>query len=169
MTLERGGQSSTFIVNPSTPAPADSVDFCGACHRTRLDVREFAGPTVPGYRFPAFRLQASRCWGQDGDPRITCIACHNPHQKLVRDAAYYDKQCLSCHVVSKNGKPAPDHPGAACPVSQKDCVTCHMPKREVTEMHAGFTDHKIAIHREDGQNKERAPSATALEFCGSQC
>ena len=39
----------------------------------------------------------SRFWATAGDPRITCIACHNPHQPLVHSTAAYDIKCLACH------------------------------------------------------------------------
>jgi hypothetical protein len=147
ISLANGNVTSTFIVNPATLNASDSVDFCGACHRTRLDVVQLGISDVRTARFPAYRLQASRCWGSDGDSRMTCTACHDPHRPLVTDAASYDKNCLSCHVLSAASKPAKDHPAAACPVAQKECVTCHMPKYEIPEMHADFTDHKIAIHK----------------------
>ena len=35
--------------------------------------------------------------GQTEDSRLTCIACHDPHEPLVRDASFYDQECLSCH------------------------------------------------------------------------
>ena len=137
-----------LIVNLQRMSPADSVDFCGACHRTWWDV-DLAGLTGPGtIRFPAYRLEKSRCWGK-GDARITCIGCHNPHELLVRDAASYDSRCLSCHLANVAGKANADHPGPACPTATHDCVTCHMPKYEVPTMHTKFTDHMIRIVRKD--------------------
>lgn len=146
MSLANGNQTSSFTLNPATLNASDSVDFCGACHRTTLDVIQADMHGILTLRFAPYRLQASHCWGSDGDSRIVCIACHDPHRPLVRDPASYDKNCLSCHRLSAASNPEKDHPGAACPVSQKECVSCHMPKYEVPEMHAKFTDHKIAIH-----------------------
>jgi hypothetical protein len=34
---------------------------------------------------------------------------------------------------------------AVCPVSEKDCVICHMPKYDIPGMHYKFTDHWIRI------------------------
>lgn len=159
MTIANGNQGASFTFNPASLNAQDSVDFCGACHRTRLDVIQTGIHGVLTVRFPAYRLQASRCWGSNGDSRVTCTGCHDPHQPLVTDAASYDKNCLSCHRLSASSKPAPtdltkDHPGAACPVSQKDCVSCHMPKVNIPEMHADFTDHKIAVHHQGEPFKE---------------
>jgi hypothetical protein len=154
MTIANGNPGASSTLNPASLDASDSVDFCGACHRTRLDVIQTGIRGVLTVRFPAYRLQASRCWGSAGDLRVTCIACHDPHRPLVADGASYDKNCLSCHRLSAASKPAKDHPGAACPVSQKNCVSCHMPKVNVPEMHADFTDHKIAIHRQGEPFKE---------------
>ncbi len=134
------------ILNPSHLSPVASVDFCGACHRTWADVIQAGTTGVINARFQPYRLENSRCWRQ-GDARLTCAACHNPHQQLVRDAASYDQKCLSCHVASASAKPTRDHPGAACLVSTNNCVTCHMPQVELPSMHAPFTDHRIRIVR----------------------
>lgn len=137
-----------LIVNLHTMSPVDSVDFCGACHRTWWDV-SLAGLTGLGtIRFPAYRLEKSRCWGK-GDGRVTCVGCHNPHELLARDSASYDSRCLSCHLKNVGDKPAADHPGVACPTATHDCVTCHMPKYELPTMHTKFTDHMIRIVRKN--------------------
>jgi hypothetical protein len=141
-----GDSPGSYMTDLSRLSPADSVDFCGACHRTTVDAALSGVKGIFKLRFPASRLEASRCWGT-GDARLTCVACHNPHQSLVKDAASYDIHCLSCHVVGKASKLTKDHPGAACPISQKNCATCHMPRFSIPEMHTTFTDHKIRIYR----------------------
>jgi hypothetical protein len=141
-------EGAGLVLNPAALAPADSVDFCGACHRTWWDVTRDGFKGIQTLRFPAYRLEKSRCWGK-GDARITCMGCHDPHQLLVKEPAAYDQKCLSCHQVS-GSQPKADHPGAACIVSTKDCVTCHMPKYETPEMHTQFTDHMIRIVKKGG-------------------
>ncbi len=138
-------QGTTLTFNPRGLNPVESVDFCGACHRTWWDVILQDSRGTKSVRFPAYRLQNSRCWGK-GDPRITCVACHDPHQPLVTDASYYDSKCLSCHTV-KNAKPLADHPGVACPVAVKECTNCHMPKSEAAFVHSRMTDHMIRVVR----------------------
>jgi hypothetical protein len=109
-------------------------------------VYEMGATGVANVRFQPYRLENSRCWG-DGDARLTCITCNDPHQPLVHDAAAYDEKCLPCHVVAPAKKASQDHPGKACPVGKKDCVTCHMPRVIVPNMRAPFTDHRIRIVR----------------------
>jgi hypothetical protein len=138
------------ILNPVHLDPVDSIDFCGACHRTAWDVALTNTVGVANVRFQPYRLEKSRCWGK-GDVRITCMACHDPHQPLVRDLAAYDNQCLSCHLSKTTGKGSAavgatrDHPGKACPVSTTRCATCHMAKYEIPGSHAQFTDHWIRV------------------------
>jgi hypothetical protein len=136
------------IMNPLHLDPVTSVDFCGACHRTWEDVvtNGLIGVGVLNARFAPYRLENSKCWSKP-DARLTCIACHDPHQPLEHDAAAYDSRCLQCHVNQPGAKPTADYPGAACPISPRNCVTCHMPKIESPIQHSSFTDHWIRIVR----------------------
>jgi hypothetical protein len=136
-------EAKSQIFNPRQLDPVASMDFCGACHRTWWDVTLSDSGGLKSVRFQPYRIENSRCWGK-GDTRLTCEACHDPHQPLVQESAYYDKSCLSCHVTGKD-KPTADHPGAACPQATKDCVDCHMPKYKVAEVYFKFTDHMIRV------------------------
>jgi hypothetical protein len=140
-------QGNTMIFNPGQLGPVQSVDFCGSCHRTWWDVTLAQDKGPRSLRFPAYRLENSKCWGK-GDARLACIACHSPHQPLVREAAAYDVRCLSCHVTKVGEKPTADHPGKACPTATKNCVTCHMPQYKVVDIPVKFTDHQIRVVRE---------------------
>ena len=152
---ERTEQVPGSIFSPSHLNPADSVDFCGACHSTWWDVKQAGLAGIDNVRAQPYRLEKSRCWGMKGDARLTCVACHDPHQKLVRDSESYDKNCLSCHTTAASGKLATDHAGSdhagsdhaapACTVGTKNCSSCHMPKYEDTGMHYTFTDHDIRV------------------------
>jgi protein-arginine kinase activator protein McsA len=140
------GTSSIF--NPQELQPADSVDFCGACHGTFRDVEVSKITGVSNVRSQPYRLEISKCW-EKADARLTCIACHDPHLPLETEDASYDHVCLSCHLNVLGTKTTSDHPGAACPAATKDCTSCHMPKVFVPEMHAYFTDHRIRVARKD--------------------
>ena len=144
--VERGEDSGATPFNPVNLAPVDSVDFCGACHRTPADiaVQDLGRIGVLGVRYPAYRLERSLCWGKSGDTRITCIACHDPHKPLEKNMASYDSKCLQCHA--RAGHPDKNQ-AAACIVSSKDCASCHMPRYEIKMSHAVLTDHFIRIVR----------------------
>jgi hypothetical protein len=143
-------QGKAAILNPNSLDPVTLVDYCGACHRTSMDVTAGTNNSPINVRFQPYRLEKSRCWSRP-DRRITCTACHNPHEQVVRDAGSYDAACLACHD-SKDAAPSPGSQTAvqklpACPVATTKCVSCHMPKYEVTPMHGSFTDHDIRIVR----------------------
>src|SRR5580700_3083595 len=139
-----GGEA--LSLNPKRLDRVSQVDFCGACHMNWVDVQledVGDGSTV---RFPAYRLMNSRCW-EKGDGRITCTGCHDPHQPVVHEAAFYDQKCLGCHVTKDSVGTTANHPGKACPQSDRNCVSCHMPKRVYPDTHHAFTDHNIRIVR----------------------
>ncbi len=123
--------------------PADDIStFCGQCHRTWETVvrNHWQGPAF--VRFQPYRLENSKCY--DGsDKRISCLACHNPHQPANRDDAFYDSKCLACHGQAKpTAAPAT---AKSCPVAKANCVSCHMPKVDLPGGHLRFTDHEIRI------------------------
>ncbi len=145
----------TSIMDPADLSPSDSVDFCGACHSTWADVMETRRKLgLAKIRFEPFDLEQSRCWGISGDARITCVACHDPHQPLVREPSAYDSKCLACHGVRT--EPGGTHRAkTVCKVAVSNCVTCHMPKYELPEMHAVFTDHDIRVVRTSGLDLDK--------------
>jgi hypothetical protein len=147
MKSSDGSAVPTNILNPKRMSPVESVDFCGACHRTPVDVAVYTQSElgVAAVRFQPYRLERSFCWGAQGDRRITCVACHDPHKPLVKDMAAYDSNCLQCHAASATERGAEAAP--ACKVGTKNCASCHMPKVEVSATHATFTDHFIRVVR----------------------
>lgn len=146
-------QGRQAIFDPASLTPTDSIDFCGACHRTAMDV--VLNEPEPGaytIRFQPYRLQESRCWKATKDARLACTQCHDPHAPLVRDAHFYDQKCLSCHSTAKELKHGASIGARAvtpkiCPKATANCVSCHMPKVDVPEMHSTFVDHFIRIVR----------------------
>ena len=145
------GRQATF--NPASLTPTSSIDFCGACHRTTMDViLHEPEPGAYTIRFQPYRLEESRCWKTTKDARLACTECHDPHAPMVRDARFYDQKCLSCHSLRKDAK----HDVASgawaakpkiCPKATADCASCHMPKSYVPEMNSTFVDHFIRIVR----------------------
>lgn len=131
------------VLNPRHLGAIAAVDFCGACHRTWADVLEARTTGVANVRFQPYRLENSKCWG-DGDIRLACKTCHNPHEPLVQETTSYDGKCLACHLVA-GVKATRQRHGKVCPVAKTDCASCHMPRVEFPSMHAEFTDHRIRI------------------------
>jgi len=142
---QAGDWEDVNIVNPARLSPAESVDFCGACHGTKKDVELMGFVGSLTVRFPAYRLEESRCWSRNGDARLTCFACHNPHQPLEKNAEAYDAACLRCHVGGAAPGASATALRPACPVAKSRCTSCHMPKTMLTGMHYAFSDHDIRI------------------------
>jgi hypothetical protein len=138
------------IVNPATLDAREQVDFCGACHRTAADVKAEKDFVPLDIRFQPYRLTKSRCW-TNPDVRLTCIACHDPHEDPVQDVRWYDAKCLACHAKgpksgnAETGAAETNGHAPACPVKTERCVSCHMPRYQVAPLHSSFTDHFIRI------------------------
>jgi hypothetical protein len=122
-------------------------DFCAACHQGSDQSALTKMTEVNSVRYQPYRIFHSKCYSDDR--RIGCTACHNPHEPLRRDAAYYDTQCLTCHASKRTAKSNTGMGSqtllAGCPVATKDCTSCHMPKVRVDEAHFSFTDHYIRV------------------------
>src|ERR1700744_3123255 len=107
------------ILNPKKLDAVASVDFCGACHRTWADVilGEQKLRSVMNVRFQPYRLEDSKCWrNSNGDARLACIACHNPHEQLNQNASSYDANCLTCHSAASHDSASHDA-GAKLPAN----------------------------------------------------
>lgn len=120
-------------------------NFCGQCHRTWDTVVRSGWHGVMTVRFQPYRLANSKCF--DGtDSRISCLACHDPHRTVVRDAASYDPKCIACHGVKDSGMPRNAPTGAkSCPVAKANCASCHMPRVPLIRGRMVFHDHQIRI------------------------
>jgi hypothetical protein len=112
-------------------------DFCGQCHRTWAEIVMQPNLGIGNVRFQPYRLAGSKCYDAN-DPRISCLACHDPHRELVAETTAYDSKCQACHGGGK--------PGAkSCRVAKSNCASCHMPKLELPGAHYKFSDHRIRI------------------------
>jgi predicted CXXCH cytochrome family protein len=116
--------------------PGYQVEQCGECHRMPSNVPQSSiHPDNPQIvRFQSLGLMQSACF-DDGRSTLKCSSCHEVHGRTSRDTLAYESVCLECHQAGG--------PRQACPISpRKDCVGCHMPRREVPGGFM-FTDHWI--------------------------
>jgi len=137
----RGDVANASIKSLKNLSPARIGAVCGRCHRTSEEVLGMDLPAVQTIRFQPYRLALSRCY-DDIDVRISCTACHNPHQPAVRNAAAYDAKCLACHQADKQLSRRP------CPKATSNCTSCHMPRIELPHAHQSFADHNIRVVRQ---------------------
>jgi predicted CXXCH cytochrome family protein len=134
------------VVDPTAGAwrrltPLESIRACGECHRRddQLTPDEIRPDNRLLVRFAPVGLSQSACFTRQGDRRLDCMTCHDPHASADRRPLATAERCVACH-----GDAAPH---AACPAAPatSDCTTCHMPKVEV-QPHLRFTDHWIRVH-----------------------
>ena len=138
------GDDSVLPKDLSSLSTEAMSNFCGQCHRTWDTVVRSHWQGVANVRFQPYRLANSRCY--DGtDPRIGCTACHNPHEDVKRDAAFYDAKCLACHGPTVTAAATNTIHAKTCPVAKNNCTSCHMPKVPLPNGHLAFTDHDIRI------------------------
>ena len=132
--------SNPVIMKHLTKMSTEEIsEFCGQCHRTWEDVIAQGIFGINNIRFQPYRLTLSKCYDAD-DPRISCLACHDPHHELDSNSDNYDSKCQACHRRGKSK-------ARLCKVSTSHCASCHMPKLGLPGAHHRFTDHRIRIVR----------------------
>jgi Cytochrome c554 and c-prime len=136
-------KARSLILNPARLPAAKINELCGNCHRVPAasgQAFDFSDPWHVRHQPPY--LSRSRCF-RESQGALTCFTCHDPHQKLQRNAPeHYNARCTTCH------KDLEAHPAltadATTPLS--DCITCHMPKVS-PQPYLSFTNHWIGIYR----------------------
>lgn len=129
------------LKNLSNLSAEEAANFCGKCHRTWEEIARQRHPGIANVRFQPYRLTSSKCYDPD-DKRISCLACHDPHQQTSNRPADYDAKCQACH---SNSLSQAKQGAKLCPVKQSECVTCHMPRLELPGAHFKFMDHRIRV------------------------
>jgi Cytochrome c554 and c-prime len=145
--IESGRLKQLAIFNPGKLPADDLVDFCGSCHRGAFQAQLLGVSGIQTVRYQPYRLVSSRCFRPE-DRRISCLACHDPHQGRDRDAAFYDAKCLACHHKRTNDPTNAEDASSTCPVETRTCTHCHMPRYSLPGGHLDFTDHRIRVVRE---------------------
>jgi hypothetical protein len=149
LAMKAGEMKQKQIFNPKTLSTEEMSNFCGSCHRTWEQVALMGLRGVNNVRFQPYRLTNSKCYDSE-DARISCAACHNPHEDRKRDPAFYDAKCTACHTLKPKALAAADTSSSKriapiCKVGKSKCSSCHMPKLEIPGSHFKFSDHHIRI------------------------
>lgn len=93
----------------------------------------------------AEQMFQSRCY-TDSANQLTCIACHDPHQRPEQDqmVKWYRSRCFTCHEDSPQSDCAMPLDQRAKTQPADSCVACHMPSRSLDAVpHTAHTDHTI--------------------------
>jgi hypothetical protein len=163
----------TMALGQKRAGPSVEIALCGECHRLPQSLAASSiRPDNPQIvRFQSVGLSVSSCYAE-GRSGLSCVSCHDPHDRVSSDRAAYVSVCLQCHQAGSKSKQA------TCPVSPAArCIECHMPRREIS-VNGLFTDHWIrkpepaakpgdAVRRqarEPGQPDVHTRSARSLRF-----
>src|SRR5688572_1848473 len=96
--VKAGEPGATGIFNPGLLSGDElTQQFCASCHRGSDEFSLLKSMEINNVRFQPYRIFHSKCYSDDR--KISCTACHNPHEPLREDPAYYDKRCLECHSL----------------------------------------------------------------------
>jgi hypothetical protein len=127
-----------LIDNPRRLSASNLNQLCGNCHRMPAPAGVATDWNDPwNARHQPLYLAQSVCFNKSRGA-LSCLTCHDPHQRLRRnDAAYYDGRCAVCHDSKK-------HPPLSGPIGS--CTGCHMPVVRAHE-HLRFANHWIGVYR----------------------
>jgi predicted CXXCH cytochrome family protein len=155
----------TSIVNPAHLSEDLQMAICGQCHLAgkarvvrrgrqlneyrpgmplELFINAFVSAPEAQFKNKAVghfdQMLQSHCMTANGQ-RLTCTACHDPHQKAAPEIATqrYNSICNACHQEKPCNAPAETRQA-----QNDNCIHCHMPQNKNTNIaHTSFTDHRI--------------------------
>jgi hypothetical protein len=170
---EKGGK---FITSFKKFSRKQHLDFCRSCHGGKLPPKKpaftfKAGDELGKYfqvdtlQVPAAELDShgnqygmlsqSKCFLQSD---MTCLTCHQVHQKEKGNVIEFSKRCMTCHSVST----ASFCKTKALPPSllKQNCIQCHMPEKnsnsvrmlvqgEDTPVPAKMHVHRITVDQDE--------------------
>jgi len=132
-----GRASQSLIQNPGRLSASEINLFCGGCHRSPEEGPLSNTAKAWNVRHQPISLSRSGCFLKSQE-KLSCLTCHDPHAKLNRDSASYDRKCASCHGAVR-------HHSAG---EVANCISCHMPQVS-PQPHLAFTNHWIGVYSED--------------------
>ena len=138
--------TSKFIINPAKLSRQQNLDLCALCHGGKIQ------KTTPSFQFTAGNklsdyfvvdtsapdvenidvhgnqyglLSASKCFRIS--KTLTCITCHNTHEKEKGKLEVFSQRCMGCHNTEHED-------GKVCKLTKTmgsaiktNCIDCHMP------------------------------------------
>jgi hypothetical protein len=139
--------TAKLIQNPGRLPAAKLNELCGECHRKPAPSAVATNWDDPwNTRHQPLYLAQSPCF-RKGKGALSCLTCHDPHERLRRnEPAYYNSKCVRCHSPKR-------HPALAAR-KPDNCITCHMPK-VTPQPNLAFANHWIGVY---GEGRTLRPS-----------
>jgi hypothetical protein len=146
-TNNAGDTTARFIVNPSQLERTRQLDICALCHagnitKTKPSFSFTAGKNLADYFFiselnhtavhtgnidvhgnQVGLLQSSMCFSKS--VALTCITCHNTHEKERGRLELFSQRCIHCHPTKDASFLTTTHDKITA--IEKNCIDCHMP------------------------------------------
>lgn len=170
-----------YMVSVKSLTRRQRLDVCAVCHSgndqaTQRAVFAFRpGDTLANFYYPDFGLRdnepdvhgkqlqllaMSRCFQKT---EMTCMTCHNPHDKENGPAGWI-AACMSCHRQSAHALEMVKQTGTQVKrsgVQTKNCIDCHMPLQASKTIFSNSTGakaipyylrtHRIAVYKDSVQ------------------
>ena len=142
------------IINPAKDQDQDDM-VCYDCHsKKEVDFLEKDDDRMINFTAHSSRLSLSKCFTEGG---ITCITCHDPHQKYSETINQLNKPCLQCHA--KELTKIENHQ------NNLDCAACHMPRKESADIpHLSPTEHWIKVYDKNSTKYRAGLSKSYLDY-----
>jgi len=185
---QRGNFANVAIVNPVDLPMNLANQICMSCHELG-DVRVYkegksyqdfrpgmalddvvsvfmippkpASPPDSDHLQHYYAMTLSKCYRRSAG-KMGCITCHDPHvQPTVAEVpASFNAKCMTCHT-KRSCKRTPNRVERMRSAHDNgNCVSCHMPKRDIREIsHSSETNHRI-LARPDERFPEEALQGT---------
>ena len=140
-------KKAQYIINPASLSRQQNIDLCTLCHAGNR------GKLQPSFSFKVGGLLSNYFYDDDGpvDPQnidvhgnqygllrlskcfrksqtMTCNSCHNVHENERDKIETFSTRCINCHGTEH--VPVCKMMASIGASINKDCVNCHMPKKE---------------------------------------
>ena len=141
-------KTSRYLVHPGELSRERANEVCAQCHSgvgeplqpsftyrpgepleeyIKLDMnQDDPANDDPHAANQLLRLMKSRCYSES--TTLTCVTCHDPHQRERGKLAVFAERCKSCHALDDCGLSAQHGEFLTT-----RCVECHMPSRRDQE------------------------------------
>lgn len=143
-------QTRQAIRNPKHLSASNLNQFCGGCHRALTADFDWDSSWNVRHQPPFF--SRSVCFQKSGG-KLSCLTCHDLHQPLRHDGAFYGSKCVACHQ-NRNV----EHVKACRPADISGCIGCHMPP-VTASAHLRFSNHWIGVYQAGDLLKPNANNA----------